>query len=128
MITLSISTFTSIILFATLIGTILGIFAVFHKLYRQLGVPWSETVWDRITLKTSYRPYKVIVAGSYGQFRGWVQHYIIHAYHLGKLLGIPLEEVEFIKVGTWYCSPLVESGELERRISNWEEFLSDPVY
>lgn len=74
------------------------------------------------------RPYKLIIAGNYGQFRNWVQRYIIHAYGDQHLCGRNWDEVEIIKVGDWAVSPVIDLLKDYMSKAEWEQFLNDPVY
>lgn len=130
MITTSIPICVILLLLTFVAGELLGIFAVFHKLHRRFGVPWTETLWGRLTLKVEvpYRPYKLVVAGNYGQFRNWVQTHIIHAYAGQHLVGRPWPDIEIIKVGDWRASPVLKRLREYMSKEEWEQFLDDPVY
>lgn len=130
MITFNLAVFVTITLLAFLIGEILGILAVFIKLHRRFNFPWSEPIWSRLTLKykEQHKPYKLIVAGNYGQFRNWVLTHIIHAYANQHLVGRDWDEIEIIKAGDWRASPLVDRLKEYMTKEQWEQFLNDPVY
>ena len=128
MITISIPSFVFVVVLVLLVGCILGISAVFDKLHRRFEIPWYEEIWDNLTIRSriQHKPYKLIIAGNYGQFHNWVQQYVIHPYHEERLVGLPRDKVEFIKVGSWQNSPVVDV--LPEYVEDWEKFLNDPVY
>lgn len=74
------------------------------------------------------QPYKIIIAGNYGQFENWVHSHIIHAYAEQHLIGRDLNECEFIKVGDWRNSPVLDRLPFYMTKERWEGFLDDPVY
>lgn len=74
------------------------------------------------------KPYKLIVAGNYGQFRNWIESYIINVYAPQHLHGRDWDEVEVIKVGDWPTNPVIDLLKECMTEEQWEQFLNDPVY
>lgn len=75
----------------------------------------------------SHKPYKLIIAGNYGQFRNWVQGHIINVYAKQHIQGRNLDEVEFIKVGDWSANEVLDFLRENMTKDQWEQFLNDPV-
>ena len=109
-------------MFTFLIGMIVGIIAVFHKLHRRFDVPWSEEIWPLLRIKGLRPPgsVKLVIAGNHGQFRVWLAGNVKYIENEHDLLGYRSEDVEIIKVGTWRTNPICESPYLAllERVSN----------
>jgi len=75
-----------------------------------------------------YKPYKLIIAGNYGQFRNWVQSHVVNVFGEQHFIRRDLDEVEFIKVGDWRANPNLDRLQELMTKEQWEQFLNDPVY
>lgn len=98
------------------LGAIVGILLTWYSLHLRFDVPLSEDIWPLLRLRTPYKPkpIKLVIAGNYGQFKAWLRENVKYVASVRDLIEHRPEDVEIIKIGPWWHSPVASSPFLER--------------
>ena len=104
-----------IVLFFLMVGIVMGIIVVFHKLHCRFDVSWSEEIWPLLRVKDLRPPgaVKLVIAGNHDQFRVWLAGNVKYIRYEHDLRVYEPERVEIIKTGTWWENPVASSRSLK---------------